>query len=167
MISQSPKSQHFVALELQRFLDNSTLSLSGLARKLNVSKAQLSLIKNSKKTPSLDVGLKILKYVGIDQEVRRDWALEHLAEYSDEYEELENSVKAELKKIKHSQDLCNRFESNLPLMNIYLDIVNAEKGITRYSLKKNYGRDALHLIDALTNAGLVDQKNEFSLLFMN
>jgi len=160
MITQSPKSQDLVAHELQRFLESSQLSLSGLAKKLNVSKAQLSLIKNSKKTPSLDIGLKILKYVGIDQTVRRDWALSHLAEFSDEYEELENSVRQELQKVKHSQDICNRFENNLSLMNIYLDIVNAENGITLYAIEKNYGKESLALIKALVSSGLIEQKKD-------
>lgn len=160
MISQTSKSHHLVATELQKFLDSSQLSLSGLAKKLNISKAQLSLIKNSKKAPSLDLGLKILKYTGTEQETRKLWALGHLAENSDEYEELENSVREELQKIKHSQSLCDRFENNLTLMNIYLDVVNSENGITHYSIEKNYGKESLTLVEALINAGLIEHKKE-------
>ena len=160
MISQVSKSQHLVADEIQRFLDNSQLSLTGFAKKLKISKTQLSLIKNNKKAPTLDLGLKILKYTGLNPDIRRDWALGHLAEHSDEYEELENSVRLEIQKIKHSQSLCDRFENNLTLMNIYLDIVNSENGVTKYVLEKNYGKESLTLVDALVAAGLVEQKKE-------
>lgn len=160
MISQTQDSQHLVANELQKFLDSSRLSLSGLAKRLNVSKAQLSLIKNSKKAPSLDLGLKILKYTGTGQDLRKQWALGHLAQHSDEYEELENSVREELQKLKHTQSLCDRFEYNLTLMNIYLDVVNSEKGITNYSIEKNYGKESLTLVEALNNAGLIEQKKD-------
>lgn len=160
MISQTQNTQHLVASELQNFLDNSRLSLSSLAKRLNISKAQLSLIKNSKKAPSLDLGLKILKYTGTEQDLRKQWALGHLAQHSDEYEELENSVREELQKLKHTQSLCDRFEYNLSLMNIYLDVVNSDKGITNYSIEKNYGRESLVLVEALNNAGLIEQKKD-------
>lgn len=160
MISQARSHQHLVASELQKFLDNSQLSLSSLAKRLDVSKAQLSLIKNNKKAPSLDLGLKILKYTGTKQDLRKLWALGHLAQHSDEYEELENSVHEELQKIKHSQSVCDRFENNLTLMNIYLDIINSEKGITNYSIEKNYGKESLVLVKALVNAGLIEQNIE-------
>lgn len=151
---------NLVAVELEKFLQTSRLSMTGLAKKLQISKAQLSLIKNNKKTPSLDLGLKILKYTGTNSELRKEWALDHLSKHSDEYEELENSVKEELKKIKLAQSICDRFENNLTLMNLYLDIVNADNGITVYSIERNYGKESLHLVDALISAGLISKTNE-------
>ncbi len=149
-----------ISRQLETYLANSRLSMTGLAGKLNISKAQLSLIKNEKKLPSLDLGLKILKYIGTEQSLRKDWALDYIKHNSQEYEELENSVRSEMSKYKLSQNICNRFENNIPLLNIYLDIINAENGISRYVLEKEYGTSSRAMINALVDSSLIESEHD-------
>lgn len=111
--------------ELNRYLSSTDLSLSQVARNLEVSKGHLSEIKNGKTDPALNTGLKILKMCGLTLEQRRTWAHFYNSTLSPEYNEVYNDLdRKNLQQI--NEKLSFQLANNLELLNAYLDIVNRE-----------------------------------------
>lgn len=146
---------------LNSYLSHTRLSLSQVAQKLDISKSHLSELKNKKKKPTLDKGIRILKFCGADIEQIRSWIDEfHIEECSD-YAELiaYNSKKIEKHKLKAK--LARRMATNLELLHLYIDVLNeANGGLEKDYIYQNYGEAGLRDIQYLLDGEIVIRKEE-------
>lgn len=149
-------SQSLLTYELSEYLKSSRLSLSQVANKLEISKGHLSEIKNGKKSPGLDLGLKILKFIGSEEETRKTWAERFTTELSSEYESLTHTVEETTQKKRLTEQACQALYQNLDLMNLYLDIVNEDDhGMARSVVYEQYGKNGIQQLERLVNHGLL------------
>lgn len=142
--------------ELDRYLGQTRLSLSQIATKLEISKGHLSEIKNRKKRPGLDLGLRILRVCDTPVETRKLWVEQEFLGCSEEYELLGQTTKEGEVKEKLNFAVSKRLEKNLPLLNMLLDISNrGPKGITKSELKEDYGLHGIRELDFFLDQGIV------------
>lgn len=126
--------------ELNKYLSQSRLSLSQVAKVLGVSKGHLSEIKNGKAQPALNTGLRILKLCGLELEQRKAWAHFYNGTISEEYLEVHDKVEKENEK-KLTEKVSFLLAKDLDLMNAYVDIVNQEDiGLPLVDLRFEYGK---------------------------
>ncbi|MCB9059978.1 MAG: helix-turn-helix transcriptional regulator [Halobacteriovoraceae bacterium] len=153
------KSDSFDGLlntELSRYLNSTKLSLSQIANKLEISKGHLSEIKNMKKRPGLDLGLKILKICNTPVTKRREWIENEFLGHSEEYELLGQTVEEGEEKHKLNSTISERLQNNLPLLNMLIDISNSgENGISVNELKEEYGEFGIRQLDFFLNQDII------------
>lgn len=149
-----------VSQRLDDLIKGSRLSMNQIAGKWGVSAPLLSQIKNGKKKPSLELGLRILRESGASLEERKRWVEERHAEgqelgriYRDERKE---TVEFALKK-----SLGDLFESTPVLMDLFLDIsLMKDKGLSWNGVFKHYGEYGLELAATLIDSGLVKKEGD-------
>jgi transcriptional regulator with XRE-family HTH domain len=149
-----------VSESLDNLLKGSRLSMNQIAGKWGVSAPLLSQIKNGKKKPSLELGLKILRESGATLEDRKRWMEERNAEghelgriYKDERKE---RVEFSLRK-----NIGELFESSPVLLDLFLDIsLMKDKGLSWNGVFKNYGEYGLELSQTLIETGLVKKEGD-------
>jgi transcriptional regulator with XRE-family HTH domain len=146
---------------LNSYLSHSRLSLSQVAQKLEISKGQLSELKNKKKRPTLDKGIRILKFCGADIEQIRTWIDEYHIEECSEYAELISYNEEKVEKHKLKTKLARRMATNLELLHLYIDVLNeSDKGISREYILRNYGEAGSIDIQYLISGEIVAIKEE-------
>ncbi len=151
--------QAIINLKLKGFLDNSRLSLSQFAQKLEISKSHLSEIKNGKKDPNLDLGLKILKYCGANTQEKQEWIEQKYLANSREYEEHHHDLSLNSQKNRLSQSISTKLAKDLDLTNIFLDITNSDQnGVSKSYIQLQYGLNGLKKIQYLLNCDLIIEK---------
>lgn len=149
-----------ISEQLDGYLSGTRLSMNQVAKKWGVSAPLLSQIKNGKKSPSLELGLKILREAGASLEERKRWMEERYAEghelgriYKDERKE---RVECSLRK-----SFSDILESNPVILDIFLDIsFMKDKGLSWNGVFKNYGEYGLELIQILLESGLVKKTGD-------
>lgn len=144
-----------IAESLESLVNNSRLSMSQIASRWGVSTALLSQIKNKKKSPSLELGLKILRESGATVSERKQW----LAFNNNRNNELGLIIEDEKKErveYRLKKSFSEMLENNPLLLDIFLDIsLNAKIGYSWNGVLKNYGEYGLELVTALVDTGLV------------
>lgn len=142
--------------ELNRYLENTRLSLSQVAKRINVSKGHLSEIKNGKAQPALNTGLRILKICGLEIEQRKAWAHFYNTSISDEYLEVHDDWEKENAR-KLNEKVSFLLARDLDLMNAYVDIVGEEDtGIALVDLRLEYGRSIEKKLNKLVEQNVVE-----------
>ena len=84
------RCDEFISEQLSDFLSSSRLSMHQIARKWNVSTPALSQIKNKKRSPSIELGLKILRESGADFQTQKEWIRKRIFENNDEVRKFED-----------------------------------------------------------------------------
>lgn len=148
-----------ISESLERYVNGSRLSMSQIAERWGVSTALLSQIKNKKKTPSLDLGLKILRETGAPLDLRREW----LTSFGKTQEVglIIEDEKKERVEYKLKKSLSELFECNPILLDIFLDIsFMKEKGFSWSGILKSYGEYGLSLVGLLIDSSIVEKRGD-------
>lgn len=134
-----------VTQALNTYVSHKGKSLSQMAYHLNISKSHLSEIKNEKKVPSLDLGLRILNFTKSTEDQKREWIETSTKLISKNYEHLSQTQADDRKKVYLKESLGNILADNLDLLQIFLDVVNTDKvGLNRSIVLSEYGESAVH-----------------------
>ncbi len=151
----------FLIETFNQHLNNSRLSMSQMAQKLEISKSHLSDIKNNKKQPSLNLGLKILKLCKVSSGERNLWVDDYNKSISSEYEQLQHMHKDNIYSENLHKDIADIFVSDMQLFNIYLDIINSnEDGISKAYLISNYGIASIESLAQLIDKDMIWIKDD-------
>ncbi|NQZ00500.1 MAG: helix-turn-helix transcriptional regulator [Bdellovibrionales bacterium] len=156
MSAISDHSGDAVRIGLQNYMAESKLSMNQVAKKLNVSSPMLSQIKNGKKKPSLELGLKILSELGCSFDEKREWVFDRCVQESPEAEKIKESLieKENEKRIKNG--LIERMENDSILVNVFLDIsLASEDGLHWSEISKDHGEHGIDLAKELIESGMV------------
>lgn len=146
----------FLRESLTEYVSNSRLSMSQIARKLEISPPMLSQIKNGKKKPSLELGLKILDQMGASFDHKKEWLFERAVQESPEAEKIKQSLEGENKDRMLKDSLMARLEADKVLRNVFLDIsIAQELGVHWSQISEAYGKQGLDLAKDLIEAGVV------------
>ncbi|MCR9205345.1 MAG: hypothetical protein NXH75_12250 [Halobacteriovoraceae bacterium] len=149
-----------IAESLENLVSGSRLSMSQIASKWGVSTALLSQIKNRKKNPSLELGLKILRESGASLEKRKAW-LGSVHQNNNELGIIMEDEKKERVEYKLKKSFSEILESNPLLLDIFLDIsLNKDSGYSWNGVLKNYGEYGLELVSVLLDSGLVRKEED-------
>ncbi len=152
-------SNQYVTSNLESFLTNSKLSLSQAAKKLGISKAYLSQIKNGIRKPSLDTALNIMKFCGVKEREIKRYSEECQKEQSSKYAELLNERETELQLKKLSDQASFKLAKDLDLLNAFEDLYcEGEDGIHKGILIESYGLSIIAKLEYLIDKGVVIRK---------
>lgn len=154
-LTNQTHSDEILKDRLSGFLSQTRLSMNQIADRWNVSSPMLSQIKNGKKKAGIDLGLKILRESGADVNERRSWLESRYFEESKEA----NLIQKSLQETKFEKDLqksfCEKMESNPVLVDIVLDITNAEEdGISWNQIFQAYGDYGIAMANELIELGV-------------
>jgi len=145
---------------LNQYLDSTRLSMSQVAGKWGVSAPLLSQIRNGKKGPGVELGLRILREAGADLETRKSW-LENKKGSGDEVSLVYNDCKKERVEHRLQKNFCEHLEFNPILMDLFLDIsLMKNTGFSWSGVLKNYGEYGLSQVQFLLDAGLVRKEDD-------
>lgn len=154
------RNEELVAESLELLVNNSRLSMSQIASKWGVSTGLLSQIKNKKKRPSIELGLKILRESGATLEERKSW----LADRETGKNEIGHIIKDEKKKrieYRLRKSFSDMLENNPLMLDIFLDIsLMKDKGLSWNAVLKSYGEYGLQLVTTLLDTGLVKKERD-------
>lgn len=151
--------QAIINSKLNSFLSASRLSMSQLAQKLEISKSHLSEIKNGKKDPHIDLGLKILKHCGASTIEKQEWIEQKYLSQSAEYEEHHHNLNEGLKRERLSNSIADKLSKDLDSINIFLDITAAKEiGVSKSYIQHQYGLSGIRKIKFLIEANLISEK---------
>jgi transcriptional regulator with XRE-family HTH domain len=151
---------NIVTLALHNYVSQKGKSLSQVAYYLEVSKGHLSEIKNEKKVPSLDLGLRILNFTKATEEQKKEWIETSTRLISKNYEELTQTESLKRKKIYIKENLGTILSENLELLQVFLDIVNTEQqGLTQNTIVAEYGENVLQDVNSLVKLNYIKVDN--------
>lgn len=161
MNEETPTMTDTVILEnLNNYLDSTRLSMNQVAGKWGVSAPLLSQIKNGKKGPGIELGLRILREAGADLDTRKKW-LENKKGNGDEVSKVYEDVRKERIEYKFQKDFCEHLEFNPILLDLFLDIsLMNTKGFSWSGVLKNYGEYGLSQAQFLIDSGLVRKEDD-------
>ncbi len=149
-----------ISQNLERYLNGSRLSMNQVASRWGVSTPLLSQIKNGKKKPSLELGLKILRESGASINERKEW-IEAQGPKGQELGQVYKDEKKERIELKLKSNLSELLESHPIMMDIFLDIsLMGNKGFSWNGILKNYGEYGFQYVSELMKAGIVEKKQE-------
>lgn len=147
---------HFIADHLGQYLDTTRLSMSQVAKRWGVSTALLSQIKNNKKLPGVDLGLKILRETNASLETREKWIKGYYKD-SSEVAQVYYDIENQRKEIQLQESFSERLESDPLLVDIFLDISHmGEQGLSTQTIIREYGKYGIEKTQVLMNVGLVE-----------
>lgn len=150
-----------VTLALNNYVAQKGKSLSQVAYYLEISKGHLSEVKNEKKIPSLDLGLRILNFTKASDEQKKEWIETSTRLISKNYEKLTQTESEKRKKVFIKEQLGVLLSENIKLLQIFLDIVNTGKlGISKARILAEYGVDGLRDIMCLGKLDYVIFEND-------
>lgn len=156
----SRMNETIIAESLENLVSSSRLSMSQIASKWGVSTALLSQIKNKKKNPSLELGLKILRESGATLEKRKQWLAVN-QKNNNELGLIIEDEKKERVEYRLKKSFSEMLENNPLLLDIFLDIsLNKEAGFSWNGILKNYGEYGLELVSNLVDSGLVKKEGD-------
>lgn len=145
---------------LDVYLNNTRLSMGQVAKKWGVSTPLLSQIKNGKKRPGLELGLRILRESGASWEERKAW-LQHREVEGHEVNKVFEDEKKDRIEFRIQKDLGETFENNPLLLDLFLDIsFMRDKGLSWSGVLKNYGEYGLELVQILMDGGIVTKDGD-------
>jgi len=151
-----------VTLALNNYVAQKGKSLSQVAYYLEVSKGHLSEIKNEKKVPSLDLGLRILNFTKASEEQKKEWIETSTKLISKNYEQLSQTESEKRKKIYIKENLGTILSENIELLQVFLDIINTDKqGLHQETLVAEYGTDVLNDVMSLVKLNYLIVENEY------
>jgi transcriptional regulator with XRE-family HTH domain len=148
-------SQDIISEHLVKYLAGTRLSMSQVAEKWGVSTALLSQIKNKKKVPGLELGLKILREGKADIEIREGWIKRETGE-DGEVAKLQYDIERERNEIHMTEKVARQMQSDRLMADIFMDIsyVN-ETGLDSQTIIREYGKLGLQKAAKLIGLGLV------------
>jgi transcriptional regulator with XRE-family HTH domain len=150
-----------VTMALNNYVSQKGKSLSQVAYYLEVSKGHLSEIKNEKKTPSLDLGLRILNFTKATEEEKKEWIETSTRLISKNYEQLTQTESINRKKIYIKENLGAILSENIELLQIFLDIINTDNnGLKKDIILSEYGETGLSDLNSLVKLNYVKNENE-------
>ncbi|MEO0336781.1 MAG: helix-turn-helix transcriptional regulator, partial [Pseudomonadota bacterium] len=156
MSAAGDQSLDAVRIGLQDYISKSKLSMNQVAKKLNVSSPMLSQIKNGKKKPSLELGLKILNELGSSFEEKKEWVFDRCVQDSPEAEKIKDSLSEKDKERRIKSALVERMETDSILVNVFLDVsLASEAGIHWSEISKDHGDHGIELAKELVESGMV------------
>lgn len=149
-----------ISQNLEKYLNGSRLSMNQVASRWGVSTPLLSQIKNGKKKPSLELGLKILRESGASIDTRKEW-IEAQGSKGQELGQVYKDEKKERIELKLKSNLSELLESHPIMMDIFLDIsLMGNKGFSWNGILKNYGEYGFQYVSELMKAGIVEKKQD-------
>lgn len=152
---------NMVTLALNNYVAQKGKSLSQVAYYLDISKGHLSEVRNEKKIPSLDLGLRILNFTKASEEQKKEWVETSTRLISKNYEKLTQTESENRKKIFIKDHLGMLLSENIKLLQIFLDIVNTDKaGLTKTLILAEYGDDGLRDVMSFVRLNYIIFKND-------
>ena len=133
-------SQDIISEHLVKYLAGTRLSMSQVAEKWGVSTALLSQIKNKKKVPGLELGLKILREGKADIEIREGWIKRETGE-DGEVAKLQYDIERERNEIHMTEKVARQMQSDRLMADIFMDISYMnETGLGSQTIIREYGK---------------------------
>lgn len=145
---------------LNKYLNEKKWSANQISSRWNISNAMLSQIRSGKKSPGIELGLKILREGGATIEEKKEWVYKKTLNSSKEGRRIiEESNAVEVEK-NLQKDFCRSLEDQPILVDIFLDVALAEKvGVSRSSIIKNYGEYGFNLALSMQESDIFLYKN--------
>lgn len=145
---------------VETYLEKTNLSLRQVANKWEISPSLLSLIKNRKRRPNIDIALKIMQANRVSANEQAKYCELRTHERSKQYEK----VKDEIKKAKESKLLTENFSKILETepyaLDIFLEVSLAgEKGKSHPFIFKEYGSLGIQIADYLALSEFIHKKD--------
>jgi transcriptional regulator with XRE-family HTH domain len=161
MNKEAPQMMDPIILDnLNQYLDSTRLSMNQVAGKWGVSAPLLSQIRNGKKGPGVELGLRILREAGADLETRKKW-LENKKGNGDEVSKVYEDSRKERVEHRLQKNFCEHLEFNPILMDLFLDIsLMKTAGFSWSGVLKNYGEYGLSQVQFLIDSGLVRKEDD-------
>lgn len=147
--------KEIMSLHLVKYLNGTRLSMSQVAEKWGVSTALLSQIKNKKKVPGLELGLKILREGKADILVREKWITRETGE-DGEVAKLQYDIERERNEVHLTEKVARQMQSDRLMADIFMDIsYMKEAGLSSQTIIREYGKLGISKAAKLIDLGLV------------
>lgn len=149
-------SREVIAKYLEAYLGGTKLSMSQVAKKWGVSTALLSQIKHKKKSPGLELGLRILREANASIKDRRGW-LEGCYGEGPEIAQLYFDVDKQRGELRLQERLSEAIENDPVMLDILLDIsLMQEKGLSAQSIIIEYGKQGIEKAACLVRFEIIE-----------
>lgn len=154
-------SQKILSEIVNKYLEESRLSLRQISKKWGMTSSMLSQLRNQKKTVGLNLGLKILRECGADIEIQKNWLQEELKRNSSEYESFLEDLSEDRKFQSIEKEGAQFLRSDLKKINLFLDIESmGEKGLSSNGIFKYHGLNGQKWANKMSELGLVEKTGD-------
>lgn len=156
MMQEDFNQKEVISKYLKNYLSGTRLSMSQVAKKWGVSTALLSQIKNKKKVPGLEFGLRILREANADLKVREDWAKKETGD-NGEVAKLQYDIERCRNEIHLNEKIAQQLQSDHLMADIFMDISYMnESGLGVQTIIREYGKLGIKKANKLCELNLVE-----------